>query len=592
MTGILNRLSSQTKDTTWRAIKVLYDQNSLTVCNTILRDCVQAFCVSPSLVRSGMIPDYVAVICALHFVVGKEVGAFMVEHFTKGFIQELNAINNNEASGTHEFVGNKKPINYLLLLIYMYNLRILHHTLVVDVMKLLSEVDNGSSLGSAQLNLPEHKVEMIVSIVDHCGFHLRADDPVGLSKIIAAVMSRSSVTIKSNSSESIGSGRMKFLLEALSDLKNNKSRRTQGPHKEAVQVLRRWIGSSVKSMQSEANSLDMSLHVSLKDLLDAEGTGRWWIAGASWKGLISDQPDQDEGHKTGGLNSKNDSAHEASPEQQHLLDMAKKLRFTTATRKSIFLVTMSSTDVFDAFERLNKLRLPGNSDREIIRVLLECCAQEGNYNAFYSELAAKFCKFNRQHKTTAQYSIYDFMKLLQDESEKVPKRRVVNVARLFCHLVTTFDLPLSMMKRLDMSSLNDNMNIFLSTFFMGLFTAKISEETFQNVLDRVATTKDFATARDNILYFLKASVYLKCYFKVVCYILHSQRHLTALPTDLEPSTLATAKSRRKITLKTMEMMTTLLEGVSGDMAGPDDDLMNDDDFANHNKKKRMRDTDL
>ena len=35
------------------------------------------------------------------------------------------------------------------------------------------------------------------------------------------------------------------------------------------------------------------------------------------------------------------------------------------------------------------------------------------------------------------------------------------------------------------------------------FTAKISEETFQTVLDRVATTKDFSGVRDNILFFLQ-----------------------------------------------------------------------------------------
>ena len=32
---------------------------------------------------------------------------------------------------------------------------------------------------------------------------------------------------------------------------------------------------------------------------------------------------------------------------------------------------------------------------------------------------------------------------------------------------------------------------------------QISEEDFQNVLDRVATSKDFATVRDNILFFLQ-----------------------------------------------------------------------------------------
>jgi nucleolar MIF4G domain-containing protein 1 len=495
MTGILNRLSGQTKDTTWRAVKALYDQHSVTICNTILRDSVQASCVSTNQLRSGMIPDYAAVITALHFTVGKEVGAFIVEHFTKSFIHELDTYNSNEenkkmsrpagsgmhSEDVHEFVTNKRPINYLLVLIYLYNLRILHHTLIVDIMTLLSGADNDAN----KRIIEEHKIEMIVCIIDHCGFHLRADDPVGLNRIVTSVMSASSTLDSSGSN-----GRMKFLLDALADLKNNKSRRTQGPHKDTVQALRKWIGSSVKSTQSESiNAEMMSLHVSLQDLLNAEGTGRWWLAGASWKGLVT----SDDQNNTYARNNKTmgDAAEEEeqyTPEQLKLLELAKKLRFTTATRKSIFLVTMSSHDVHDAFERILKLRLPGNSDREIIRVLLECCAQEKVYNPFYADLMAQFCKYNRQHKTTVQYSIYDFMKILQEEDNEdndagtIPKKKIVNTAKLFCHLVYTFDLPLSMMKRVDLSNMNDNINLFLSTFFISMFTSKVRNERFKFVL--------------------------------------------------------------------------------------------------------------
>jgi hypothetical protein len=37
------------------------------------------------------------------------------------------------------------------------------------------------------------------------------------------------------------------------------------------------------------------------------------------------------------------------------------------------------------------------------------------------------------------------------------------------------------------------------------FTTQISEESFQTLLDRVATTKDFSGVRDNILFFLQVS---------------------------------------------------------------------------------------
>ena len=302
----MNRLSAQTKDSSWRAIKSLYDSNSTTICNTVLRDSIVASCISSTQVLHAIIPEVAAVIAALHFTVGKDVGAFIVENITKLFIKELDSINavTSEVNGRsgllnsvdntyHSLVSNKKAINLLLLLIYLYNLRILHHTLIVNIMARLTHSGaraGGASAGagggafdakssSANINtaataatttatatlnhIGESQIEMIVSIVDHCGFHLRADDPSSLAGIIGSVMSHaanvrtstSQITAKFGeaSGDSISgdmSGRMRFMLDALTDLKNNKSRRTQGPHKDLVTSLRKWLGSSVKGTTS------------------------------------------------------------------------------------------------------------------------------------------------------------------------------------------------------------------------------------------------------------------------------------------------------------------------------------------------------
>ena len=37
---------------------------------------------------------------------------------------------------------------------------------------------------------------------------------------------------------------------------------------------------------------------------------------------------------------------------------------------------MSSRDVDDAFERLQRLELKGKQDREVVRVISECCENE------------------------------------------------------------------------------------------------------------------------------------------------------------------------------------------------------------------------
>jgi hypothetical protein len=58
--------------------------------------------------------------------------------------------------------------------------------------------------------------------------------------------------------------------------------------------------------------------------------------------------------------------------------------------------------------------------------------------------------------------------------EKVPDRRVVNLARLLAHLVAAFQLPLAAIKPIDMADLNPTTVLFLATFFMALFSAKVS----------------------------------------------------------------------------------------------------------------------
>lgn len=177
----------------------------------------------------------------------------------------------------------------------------------------------------------------------------------------------------------------------------------------------------------------MSLHVSLSDIMNADGKGRWWKAGAAWIGAETCNGGHKHDDKESLLADENASTSnklsKSSEEEALLLKMAEKLRFTTAIRRSIFMVTMTSRDVIDAFERLQKLNLPGKSDREIVRVVLECCAQEQSYNAFYSQLISQFCKFNRQFKTTAQYAVHDFMKVLSEEDVK--PRRAMNVVIKF-----------------------------------------------------------------------------------------------------------------------------------------------------------------
>ena len=566
-----------------------------------------AACSNTSQLMTSLIPIYASMIAALHVAVGADVGAFIIETLAISLHSaiekertniEINSSNSNKSKENnyenHKYITSKLANNSLLLLVYLYNLRVLHHTLIVDIMTLLagsfqnmpsSTSTSTSSSVALQLNptsistslstsmnnsknddeknvlnsipkliaIGELEVELLVCLVDHCGAQLRSDDPLGLKTAITTLNKRaalqsaiddssSSSNSKSSSSngkssssskssgnnvdvtmkgrdsrpgpgsgsesslkagvglklvsdssdggtdlgKGIGTGtgmgpgstRLRFMLEALTDLRNNKSRRIQSANADIVKDLRRWLGLIKNSLGGGRAGADLCLRVSLNDLLDAEKAGRWWKAGASWAGKkgengivtrnnenIDDDNENEENRKLKILKSQ-----KGNPEEEKLLLLAQKMRFNTATRRNIFVVIMSSRDVDDAFERLQRLELKGKQDREVVRVISECCAQEKSYNAFYSELAAMLCHHNRQYKTSIQFIFWDNFKLFEDE---VAGRRIVNLARLLAHLVTAFHLPLAVLKPVDMTDINANMMLFLATFFMALFSAKV-----------------------------------------------------------------------------------------------------------------------
>ena len=504
-------------------------------------------------------------IAALHVAIGADVGAFIIETLATSLHTAIEKERNNIQSNTstadnklknsvesHKYITSKLANNSLLLLVYLYNLRVLHHTLIVDIMTLLagsfqnmpksassSSSMSTSSHASDEINddsqtlnsmprliaIGELEVELLVCLVDHCGAQLRSDDPIGLKSAITILNKRAvlqSSSIENGSSGrvdiaivnkvgihgsvsklkagigamggglgsgngvgsdriegGVGSTRLRFMLEALTDLRNNKSRRIQSANADIVKDLRHWLGSIKNSLGGGRAGADLCLRVSLNDLLNADNTGRWWKAGASWagkknkNGIITGHPDENENESDEDRKILLRQKQKGNPEEEKLLLLAKKMRFNTSTRRNIFVVIMSSRDVDDAFERLQRLELKGKQDREVVRVISECCAQEKSYNAFYSELTAMLCHHNRQYKTSIQFIFWDNFKLFEDE---VAGRRIVNLARLLAHLVTAFHLPLAVLKPIDMTDLNANMMLFLATFFMSIFSAKVTEK--------------------------------------------------------------------------------------------------------------------
>jgi nucleolar MIF4G domain-containing protein 1 len=354
--GLMNKLSFQSKDTILRSLKQIFENNSIMICSIILKDTILLACSNTSQLMLTIIPIYATIIASLHCIVNIDIGAIIIEFLINSFYKSFHDIcNNNDNSydvnnnndnnnkkiklndngdSKKRLISSKLPANILLLLIYLYNLRIIYHTLIIDILKELtisqaveSSLSSSTSLSESlplssslsllskhQMFLIETKVELIECILNHCGNSIRNDDPISLKFIIQNFSKNYSYLLHSTSNNSNDdnnhenhsglnannnrknddndddydgnkvitvNSRLKFMFESLSDLKNNKSRRLQKTNDENVKQLRKWLGNvkTVLKSNNNSNTENTCLRITLSDLLNADLKGRWWKTG-------------------------------------------------------------------------------------------------------------------------------------------------------------------------------------------------------------------------------------------------------------------------------------------------------------------------
>ncbi|XP_036288613.1 nucleolar MIF4G domain-containing protein 1 isoform X7 [Pipistrellus kuhlii] len=230
---------------------------------------------------------------------------------------------------------------------------------------------------------------------------------------------------------------IRFMLETMLALKNNDMRKIPGYDPEPVEKLRKLQRALVRGAGA---GTEPQLRVSWDSVLNAEQTGRWWIVGSAWSGapmIDSSQQKALQKPLAGTVSAK-------------MLELARKQRMNTDVRRNIFCTIMTSEDFLDAFEKLLKLGLKDQQEREVVHVLMDCCLQEKTYNPFYAFLAGKFCDYERRFQMTFQFSIWDKFRDL----ENLPATNFSNLVSLVAHLLKTKSLPLSILKVVEFSELD------------------------------------------------------------------------------------------------------------------------------------------
>nr|XP_036855256.1 nucleolar MIF4G domain-containing protein 1 isoform X1 [Manis javanica] len=408
--GLINRLSEPNMASISGQLEELYMAHSRKDMNGVLTDVLLSACAPGTAMPSRLVMEHVLLVSILHHTVGTEVGA----HFLEAVVRRFDGVYRLGSEG-------RESENLLTIVAHLYNFHVVQSLLVFDILKKL--------VGT----FTEKDIELILLTLKNVGFLLRKDDALSLKELIAETQARASGA----GSRFQDQTRIRFMLETMLALKNNDMRKIPGYDPEPVEKLRKLQRALVRNAGS---GTETQLRVSWDGVLHAEQTGRWWIVGSAWSGAPMIDSSQ----------QKAPQKHLAGPVSTKILELARKQRMNTDIRRNIFCTIMTSEDFLDAFEKLLKLGLKDQQEREIVHVLVDCCLQEKTYNPFYAFLAGKFCDYERRFQMTFQFSIWDKFRDL----ENLPATTFSNLVHLVAHLLKTKSLPLSILKVVEFSELD------------------------------------------------------------------------------------------------------------------------------------------
>ena len=450
----LNRLSEDTLISIAQQVAKLYSSNPTQMVHKLIWKNAKDVCIATPMLMTGLIPVYTACITGVHIQTGDtvQIGEFILEKVVVELLDRLKESREEKSNDENDKeIENKQICNLMLVLSYLYNYGIVHCSFIYDVIRHLIE------------NFSEADVECLLILLSHCGRSLRSDDPTALKEIVLLVQKK-----KSEESKGISSSRTEYMVSAIMDLKNNKRKREDTVFTDKVSKFRKILGrvkSAASKMGVSKSTSEASLRITLKDIIQAETKGRWWKVGASWVGnqYRFSEDSKSENEKSDMDASAPSASNEEEEEDEELLKLASKFRMNTDRKRAIFCIIMGGTDIEDTFEKLcRSSMLQNRSERDTVRVLMECCGNEKSYNKFYGHLAARICEFQPQSKFSLQLAYWDVFK----QFDSIGARKVANLAKLLFHLVVSHRVLriLPVIKTLDLSDddLDESTLIFLT----------------------------------------------------------------------------------------------------------------------------------
>lgn len=180
----------------------------------------------------------------------------------------------------------------------------------------------------------------------------------------------------------------------------------------------------------------------------------------------------------------------------------------TDNRRAIFCIVMGSEDFVDCAEKLLRLPLRGEQEREVIRVLLECCLQEGSYNPYYAHVAARIAAVSRSHKMTLQFALWDHLKRLKEDevAGSVDARRAANLARMMASMLASFTLPISALKVADIQTAGATETSFWRLALSHVLLEAKTDDDVEKIFSRLSGHAALSALRGALRVFVRSKL--------------------------------------------------------------------------------------
>ncbi|PGH35286.1 hypothetical protein GX50_01866 [[Emmonsia] crescens] len=448
--GHLNKLSEANLVSILRDVEKLYQHYPRNSVTTTLIDLLMGMVYDPSVLQDTFIILHAGFIAAMYKVMGMDFGAEFIERIVKRFDEDYE----RKDGGI-----SKEMVNAISLLSHLYNFHVIGCSLVFDYIRLFLKEIN------------EVNTELLLKIIKNSGPQLRQDDPSSLKDIILLIQ-----PAVSQIGEAALSVRTKFMIETMTDLKNNRMKTgaaASAVSSEHITRMRKILGS----LNSRTLRASEPIRIGRSDIHNSAKKGKWWLVGASWK----DDPTNQSAPVVDAKVALPDTlADDVGGDEVDLAQLARAHRMNTDVRRSIFVAIMSAADCRDAHIRLAKLRLKRNQEGEIPRVVLHCAMEEEAHNPYYTLIARKLCG-ERRMKMAFMFSIWDVFKRMgekgdldedldadvdDDADNAVTSKAIVNLAKMFGSMVADGALTLGILKVLDFAYLQPKTQTFVELFLV------------------------------------------------------------------------------------------------------------------------------